>query len=355
MSEVLDERMQLAADYWSGRDRTKGREYYTFPPLVPYHIEATRGRANLEDYLCTVAGIPVDRMISLCCGFGETERSLARRGAFRECVAYDIAPGAIEAARRRAADAGISGLRYEIRDLNRVEFEADSADVVLANGGLHHIERVEHIVRQIHRALRPGGLFLSGEYVGPDHMQPTPRQHELINAVIHLLPRHLRSSARLPGSAASSRWRFLAGAALMQFRRGRGGDPPPPSTTRMDSVRRVVHTAGAISSRVWSRDAFHFGRVWRYDRRYFKKIDPSEGVRASAIIPTIRASFAEVEVAWMHGTLLAHALDGTFYDNFDPASAADQALLRSLVEYERQAIARGEIGSDHAVILARKH
>jgi hypothetical protein len=48
-------------------------------------------------------------------------------------------------------------------------------------------------------------------------------------------------------------------------------------------------------------------------------------------------------------------LDREFYRNFDPASAADHALLRSLVEIERQAIERGEIVSNNAVIIARKN
>jgi SAM-dependent methyltransferase len=356
-------RARLAMEHWSQRDDSKGgREYYTFPPLVPYHIEAVTGRMQpysltwLEDFLCDTYLPPgVERMISLCCGFGEVERYLAKRGLFRECIAYDIAPGAVAGARRLAAEAGIATIRYEQCDLNRAEFAAESAEIVWANGALHHIERLEHLVGQIHRALRPGGTLVADEYVGPNLNRPTPRQHELINAMIHLLPPRLRSSARLAGSSKSNQARFLAAAALMQFRRGRAGDEPPlPAAGRMAALRRAIHAAGGASAWLWPVDRFRFGAPWRYDRRYFEKIDPSEGVRASEVVPTIRAVFPDVEVRYHHGTLLVHALDGAFYDNFDPDSLADQALLRSLVQFERDAIARGEIVSENAVIVARK-
>ncbi|HKW52399.1 MAG TPA: class I SAM-dependent methyltransferase [Stellaceae bacterium] len=362
MDGPSNSRARLAMEHWGTRDDFKcARDYYTFPPLVPYHIEAITGRAQpysltwFEDFLCDTYLPPsVDRLISLCCGFGDVERYLANRGLFRECLAYDIAPGAIAGARRHAAEAGITTIRYEQADLNRTELAPESAEVVWANGALHHIERLEHVVGQIYRALRSSGVLVAGEYVGPDHNRPTPRQHELINAMIHMLPPRLRSSARLPGSTKSGRARFLTAAAVMQFNRGRAGDPPPPAAGRMGTVRQAIHTAGSASARLWPRDPFRFDELWRYDRRYFRKVDPSEGVRASDVIPVIRATFSDVEVRYHHGTLLIHALDGAFYDNFDADSAADQAVLRSLVQFERDAIERGEIVSENAVIIARK-
>jgi SAM-dependent methyltransferase len=356
-----DSRARLAMDHWTPGPPETGRDYYTFPPLVAFHAESITGRALpysaswLEDWICDTYLPPfVDRVISLCCGFGELERILAARGLFRECVAYDIAPGAIEAARRRAAEQRLISIRYEQADLNRVALAPESAEIVWANGALHHIEQLEHVIDQLYAALRPAGTLVAVEYVGPNHNRPTPRQHELINAMIHMLPPRLRSAARVPGSVKSNRMRFLLAAALMQFKRGRTGSPAPAGAGRMDMIRRAIHAAGAASTIFWPRDDFRFDEQWRYDRRYFEKIDPSEGVRANDIIPVIRATFGDVEVRYYHGTLLAHALDGAFYDNFDADSATDQALLRSLVLMERDAIERGEIVSENALIVARK-
>jgi len=362
MDGQADSRARLAMAHWSKRSAVEcGREYYTFPPLVPYHIEAVTGRMHsysltwLEDFLCDTYLPPsVERLISLCSGFGDVERYLAQRGLFRECVAYDIAPGAIEGAQRHAAEAGIANIRYQQADLNRTVLDAESAEIVWANGALHHIERLEHVVKQIYNALRPGGTLVASEYVGPNHGRPTPRQHELINAVIHMLPPRLRSVARMPGSAKSSRVRFLVAAALMQFRRGRAGTQAPATAGTMGAIRHAIHTAGMASAKLWPSDPFRFGQLWRYDRRYFEKVDPSEGVRSSEVIPTIRKVFPDVEVRYHHGSLLTHALDTVFYDNFDPDNAADQALLRSLIQFERDAIDRREIVSENAVIIARK-
>jgi hypothetical protein len=144
-------------------------------------------------------------------------------------------------------------------------------------------------------------------------------------------------------------------AALVQFLRGRAGEQSPVPAKRADAVKRMLHAMGDVSARLLPPNKFQFGQAWNYDHRYFEEVDPSEGVRASGIVPAIRGRFPEAQVRYFHGTLLAYALDREFYRNFDPASAADHALLRSLVEIERQAIERGEIVSNNAVIIARKN
>jgi SAM-dependent methyltransferase len=361
MAAAADKRARLAMAHWGAGEPEAGCDYYTFPPLVAFHSEAITGRplpyspAWLEDWICDTHLPPsVDRIVSLCCGFGELERILAQRGFFRECLAYDISQGAIEGAKRRADEAGLNHIRYEQADLNGMVLEPGSADVVWANGALHHIERLEHIVAEIHHTLRPRGTLVAVEYVGADHQRPTPRQHELINALIHLIPPRLRA----PTPLLAGLYRYpvppLAIAAMVQFLRGRAGEAPPAPTGRAGAIKRMLHAAGDASARLLPPNKLKFKPAWKYDQRYFEEVDPSEGVRASGIVPAVRRRFREAEVRYFHGTLLAYALDREFYRNFDPASAADNALLRSLVEIERQAIERGEIVSNNAVIIARK-
>ena len=361
MDGATEKNAHIATERWEADASEIGREFYTFPPLVAFHSKAITGRPLpysstwLEDWICDTCLPPsVERLVSLSCGFGELERILARRGLFRECVAYDISPRPIERAQRGAAEAGLTNIRYEQANLNRVMLEPRSADVVWANGALHHIENLSHAVAEIHRALKHGGTLVAVEFVGANHQRPTARQYELINAIIHLIPPRLRATGRIPASLSRYPALLLARVAMLQFLGGRLGAPQSPAGKRTDVMKRILYAAGAGSARLLPPDRFKFGAAWKYDRRYFTKVDPSEGVCASDVIPAVRARFPDADVRYFHGSLLAYALDGVFYEKFDPESAADRELLRSLVEFERQAIERGEVVSENAVIIARK-
>jgi hypothetical protein len=87
---------------------------------------------------------------------------------------------------------------------------------------------------------------------------------------------------------------------------------------------------------------------------YYRHVDPSEGVRADEIIPVMRRFFSDLEIHDYHGSLLHHVLDDRFFAQYDDSSTRDRALLAALVDFERGLIEAGEIGSDHAVLVARK-
>ncbi len=57
---------------------------------------------------------------------------------------------------------------------------------------LHHVVRLEALYETVARALKPGGLFVIDEYVGPTRFQWSERQMQLTNALQELLPREHR-------------------------------------------------------------------------------------------------------------------------------------------------------------------
>src|SRR5688500_15785876 len=88
--------------------------FYGFPPFRPYLYCSVVGAepAGLfgGDWFerCAVEHVLGDQALvgsclSLCCGFGEIERILARLGAFERCRAIDFPEPATEAAREAAA------------------------------------------------------------------------------------------------------------------------------------------------------------------------------------------------------------------------------------------------------------
>ncbi len=334
--------------------------FYGFPPLRPYFYRSMTGenpagplgRDWFERWAVgTFLGdqVPVDRCLSLCCGFGDIERILARLGAFRSCVGVDLVGPAIEAAREAAAVEGLDSIAYEVVDVERIELEPESLDLVWANGALHHIARLEHVVRQVHSALRPGGLLVANEYVGPDHQQLGPREVELVNAAIHLVPPELREQSEatfVPAAFKGPRWRELAYRGIT----GRLPDRPslPGWQRRAAAVRRAL-----APSRLRPRRT-RFGQVWDNNPWYYRHVDPSEGVRASGIVETVQEVFSEVDVRPYNGSILAYALDRRFYESFDPSDERHVGLLDLLTSLERDLIACGELQPHHAALVARK-
>jgi SAM-dependent methyltransferase len=330
--------------------------YYGFPPLRPYLYRAVTGedpagalprdwfeRWAVEHVLGERA--PMPRCLSLCCGFGEIERILARLGAFEHCRAIDLAAPAVEAARAAAAAERLTQIDYDVVDVESVELEPESVDLVWANGALHHLSRLEHVLSEVHRALRPDGILIANEYVGPNHAQLGERESELVNAVIHLIPPSLRDQTEesfVPARFKGPRWLELAYRGLT----GRLPDRPslPGWQRRLAAGRRRLSLPRPR----------RFGPVWDNNPWYYEHVDPSEGVRAAEIVPVLESVFGEVDVRYYNGSILPHALDRGFYERFDPADELHVRLLDILVRLESGLVASGQIEPHHAALVARK-
>lgn len=239
--------------------------------------------------------LPINRAVSLGCGFGGLERDLAARGMIREIDAYDIAPGAIAEARRLAADAGLRGLRYHLADLETADLAPGKVDVVFAHQSVHHVERLEELFASVAAMLKPGGIFHLHEFVGPIRFQWTAAQIEHVNRFLDALPPRLRA---LPN--------------------GRPRAPQGRATT-----------AAMIAA------------------------DPSEAVRSSDILPVLRRSFDIIEERPLGGALLHLGLSD-IAQNFDPDAPEDRAVLEGFFAAEDQAMRDGAVGSDFAVVIAAK-
>ncbi len=82
--------------------------------------------------------------------------------------------------------------------------------------------------------------------------------------------------------------------------------------------------------------------------------DPSECVGSHLVIPALRKHFDHVDVRYFNGSILLHALDATFYENFDPRDPKHVTALQMLFDIEDTLAATGEIAQDNAHIICRK-
>ncbi len=150
----------------------------------------------LADYLPS----RVRRCLSICCGTGTHEIIAAKTGRVGFLEAFDLSPRGVDAARRRAADAGVE-VRFFEADVNAYECPRRSYDLILAGGALHHVSALERVLATLHDGLTDDGVLIANEFVGPVRHQWTERQVETVNRLLGALPPHLRARSRIERSS----------------------------------------------------------------------------------------------------------------------------------------------------------
>jgi len=233
-------------------------------PYEPYVVEKyLRGRRGL--HLC-----------SLGSGSCSHELAFARHPELGLVECVDITPALLGAAAERAAAEGLHNLRFEVRDVNRQAWPTAAYDVVLFHSALHHFQQVPALVAHVRQALRPGGLLILNDYVGPNRLQWTTAQ---LNAANELL-------ARLP---ASHRRRYKSG-----------------------QLKSRITGPGRLRMRL---------------------ADPSEAVESERILPAVREHFAVLEEKAVGGNLLALVLKDIAH-HFLADDPTTRELLRMLFTAE---------------------
>jgi 2-polyprenyl-3-methyl-5-hydroxy-6-metoxy-1,4-benzoquinol methylase len=229
-----------------------------------------------------LAGRPGLRALSLGCGTGGREIGWARLGAVEHITGIDISPERIECAIQQAKEAGLDDvLSFRAADVRQVLRETpERYDVVLALQSLHHFDHIGETIGLIAPVLRPGGLLIVNEFVGPSRFQWTKAQMRAANALLAALP----AQRRVQGD-------------------GR--------------IKRRVIRPSVLSMRL---------------------DDPSEAAEASDLLPALRQNFTILE-EHPYGSVLHLALHGIAH-NFLGDGPATAQVLRQCFGAEEEASAR---------------
>jgi SAM-dependent methyltransferase len=112
----------------------------------------------------------------------------------------DLAEGALER-RMRTLGARFPG-RVAARgaDLNFLELEPESLDVVVTSGTVHHVSNLEYLAFQLNRALRPQGHVFLQDYVGEKRFDFSPEKRRLYEILYE------RERAHTPGQPPGLVW-----------------------------------------------------------------------------------------------------------------------------------------------------
>jgi len=133
----------------------------------------------------------------LGCDDDRHEADWLRAGGSERLDVYELSPHAI-----RLVRASLGPLRQRVRfiraDLNFAELPAAAYDLIWSSGCLHHIVNLEHLLAQIERALRPGGIFAFHDYVGERRRQYSPARLARVNALLDSVPPRFRRGDLAP-------------------------------------------------------------------------------------------------------------------------------------------------------------
>lgn len=272
---------------------------WTDSPLVQqmYIHPLMSGRSNvgwLEAISEKYFSCPAGNALSLGCGGGGLERHGAMLNIAKKFTAYDVSDGAIELAENLAKKCNLSQISYMARDLNVMVHPENTYDVVFASQSLHHIASLEFYLGQVKRTLKPNGLFIINEFVGPNQFQWSDLQIQHAQSLLEQIPETYRYA--------------IQGHGLKR-------------------------------------------KVTRPTIKWMNEIDPTEAIRSSEIISQVSSRFEILEKTDFGGTLLQLVLAdivGNFSDN-----STDRAILQKLFDAEHHLLETGVLESDFTMMVMR--
>jgi ubiquinone/menaquinone biosynthesis C-methylase UbiE len=128
---------------------------------------ATAMRESGEAFVRTLGVEPGMQVLDIGCGDGTTALPLAQLGA--DVTGIDIARNLVAAGNRRAAEAGLSNLRFQEGDACDLQGIADASfDLTLSVFGAMFAPRPFDVAREMVRVTKLGGRIVMGNWIPND-------------------------------------------------------------------------------------------------------------------------------------------------------------------------------------------
>jgi SAM-dependent methyltransferase len=132
------------------------------------------------------------RGLSLGSGLGNLERAVRQMDLCEEVEGVDSSEAALEAARSKAREEGLTGITYRRGDLNTLALPVARYDVVFFHASLHHVRSVEKLLARVERAMTPDGILFLEEWVGPSRTEWDENRLARMRALYAELPESWR-------------------------------------------------------------------------------------------------------------------------------------------------------------------
>lgn len=110
--------------------------------------------------VATVAATNPDSILDIATGTGDLAIQMVKTGAKR-IVGLDLSEGMLKVGRRKIQDRKLdSRIEMVQGDSEALPFEDDSFDAITVAFGVRNFENLEKGLEEIHRVLKPGGIFV---------------------------------------------------------------------------------------------------------------------------------------------------------------------------------------------------
>lgn len=195
--------VQNAASFWDSEVAHPTHVSWMENPEVRGYINRAIGGAQalwpLDWFQAAYPGRTFRRALSIGCGGGALERDLIRRGLCQSVDAFDGSMTSLHNARKESQKEGWGDrIHYFAADFNDPIFGGASYDLVLVHQAMHHVAKLEKLLRAVLNVLTAGGLFYLEEMIGPSRTDWDEESHATHQAMYQLLPREWRLYDRLP-------------------------------------------------------------------------------------------------------------------------------------------------------------
>ena len=139
------------------------------------------------------------RGLSIGCGTGPFERDIVRKNLVDRVDAFDGSTNSLRIAHEAARAEGIqSRVRYFAADFNEPFLPRRTYDIVFIHQALHHVAKLEKLLRSVLHSLKPGGVLYLDEYIGPSRSDWNDALIAPQRSLFNRLPDDARRFAQLP-------------------------------------------------------------------------------------------------------------------------------------------------------------
>ena len=132
--------------------------------LITVFLSYGQDRRWKEGLIALADVQPGTHALDLACGTGDITFQLSDRGA--RAIGLDITPRMVELAARKPSG---RSAQFLVGDMMALPFPASRFDLVTTGYGIRNVPVIRQAIAEIHRVLKPGGVFLSLDFNRPSN------------------------------------------------------------------------------------------------------------------------------------------------------------------------------------------
>ena len=214
---------------------TRQAEVYAVTPTVV-------DPARIERLVEAVGPASESRLLEVACGPGLLALAFARRS--REVVGLDLTDAPLAIAERNRRERGLSNVRFQRGDADRLPFADAEFDVAVCRFAFHHFEQPAPVLAEMARVCRPLGKVAVEDLVSSEHRARGDYQNRFERLRD---PSHTRALAptELIGLFTAARLELLqlySGALVQNLERWLANCQTPPEAAA--EVRAMIERDG---------------------------------------------------------------------------------------------------------------